>query len=149
MTAYLSLTDLFLVGLAFDICGAVLLAKGLLLSPRGLAKLNTWFGVGRGGHQDRCENRVDAEFGVSYLTAGFALQTIGYTLDIAGVGSETGVCRLIAGLLLSVAAAGAAWGGWKMFRGSRLRRLEAAIERESEAAGEEIEAAEAQTGDDN
>ncbi|HEY3492744.1 MAG TPA: hypothetical protein VGK43_07310 [Solirubrobacterales bacterium] len=27
MTDYLSLTDLFLVGLAFDICGAILLAR--------------------------------------------------------------------------------------------------------------------------
>lgn len=138
------MTDLFLVGLAFDICGAVLLAKGLLLTPRGLAKLNTWFGVGRGGHQDRCENRVDAEFGVSYLAAGFVLQTIGYALGIAGVGSETGVCRLIAGLLMSLVAASTGWAGWRFFRGPRLRALETAIERESEAAGREIEAAEAQ-----
>lgn len=125
------------------------MAKGLLLTPRGLAKLNTWWGVGRGGHQDRRENRVAAEFGMSYLASGFVLQTIGYALDIAGVGSRTGAGRLTAGLLLSIAAAGAAWGGWKLLQGPRLRMLEAAIEGESEAAGEEIEAAEAQAGEDN
>jgi hypothetical protein len=138
MADYLSLTDLFLVGLAFDICGAILLAKGLLLSPRFLTKLNTWWGVSDGQHQDRCENRVAGEFGMSYLVVGFALQAVGYALDIAGVESETGLCRLIAGLLMALAAAAMAWSGWVLGRGPRLRALEAAIERESDAAKAEI-----------
>jgi hypothetical protein len=142
MTNYLSLTDLFLVGLAFDICGAVLLAKGLLISPRALYKLNTYWGVGYGQHQDRCENRVDGEFGVGYLIVGFFLQAVGYSLDIAGVQSETGTCHLIAGLLMASVTATLAWTAWLLLRRPRLHALEAAIDREREAAKQEIEGTE-------
>ncbi len=146
MTDYLSLTDLFLVGLAFDICGAVLLAKGLLLSPRLLSKLNTNWGVGYGQHRDRCENRVAGEFGMSYLVVGFLLQAVGYCLDIAGVQSETGTCRLIAGLLMAFVTATLAWAAWKLLRWPRLRTLEAAIDRERKAAKREIEESEGGKG---
>lgn len=139
LTDYLSLTDLFLVGLAFDICGAVLLAKGLLLSPRMLAKLNTNWGVGYGQHRDRCENRVAAEFGVGYLILGFILQAIGYALGIGGVDSATGACRLAAGLLMAVGAGAVGWAGWELFRRPRLRSLETSIENERAAAKREIE----------
>ena len=87
---YLSLTDLFLVGLGLDITGAILLAKGLLLSSRELAVLNTMYGSGKGVHKDRCRNRVLGEFGVGYLTAGFILQAVGYGLEISGHPSTTG-----------------------------------------------------------
>ena len=139
MTEYLSLTDLFLVGLAFDICGAVLLAKGLLLSPRALSKLNTVWGVSDGQHQDRCENRVAGEFGMSYLVVGFVFQAVGYSLDIGGVQSETGICRLLAGLAMAGLAGATAWTAWKLLRGRRLRALEAAVQREREVAKAEIE----------
>jgi len=142
MTDYLSLTDLFLVGLAFDICGAILLAKGLLLSPRLLSKLNTWWGVSDRQHQDRCENRVAGEFGVAYLVVGFFLQAVGYSLDIAGVQSEAGTCRLIAGLLMAFAAGTLAWIAWELLQGPRLHALEAAIEQERDAAKREIKESE-------
>lgn len=134
MPTYLSLTDLFLVGLAFDICGAILLAKGLLSSPRALSKLNTFWGVGYGQHQDRCENRVDGEFGVSYLVLGFFFQAIGYSLDIAGVQNENGTRRLIAALLMASVAVALTWIAWRFLRGPRLHTLQAAIEQEGQAA---------------
>ncbi len=139
MAEYLSLTDLFLVGLAFDICGAVLLAKGLFLSPRFLSTLNTWWGVSDGQHQDRSENRVAGEFGVAYLVAGFFLQAVGYSLDIAGVQSEVGIRRLIAGLVMAFAAGALAWTLWELMKGPRLRALEATISRERDAAKQEIQ----------
>jgi hypothetical protein len=39
---YLSLTDLFIVGLGLDITGAILLAKGLLISPATLRRPRAW-----------------------------------------------------------------------------------------------------------
>ena len=135
---YLSLTDLFLVGLALDISGAVLLAKGLLLSPRMLARLNTVWGVGEGLHEDRLRNRVDGEFGIGYLVAGFTLQAVGYSLDIGGVPSETGRCRLIAAMTLAALAAGAAWAAWALLHKRRITALSAKSERAHQAASKEI-----------
>jgi hypothetical protein len=104
---YLSLTDLFIVGLALDITGAILLAKGLLISPATISNVSaTLWGGNPETARNRCRNRVDAEFGVAYLAGGFFLQAVGYSLDIGGVPSETGTGRLIAalGIALIIAA---------------------------------------------
>lgn len=135
---YLSLTDLFLVGLALDISGAILLAKGLLLSPRALSRLNTYWGVGYGQHEERCRNRVASEFGVAYLVVGFTLQAIGYSLSIAGIPNESGTARLIAALAMALAVAGVAWIAWALLQNRRIETLNAAIEEERPAAAQEI-----------
>jgi hypothetical protein len=140
--SYLSVTDLFLVGLALDISGAILLAKGLLLSPRALSRLNTYWGVGYGQHEDRLRNRVAGEFGVLYLVAGFVLQAVGYSLAIGGVQSRTGTNRLIVALVMAAVAAGIAWTGWALGQSRRIETLTTAVEREGPAASQEIEAAE-------
>jgi hypothetical protein len=140
--SYLSLNDLFLVGLALDISGAVLLAKGLLLSPRMLARLRTYWGLDAGNHEDRLQNRVAGEFGVSYLVAGFVLQFVGYSLEIAGVNSDTGARRLLAAVAMSAVVAGLAWAAWGLLHDRRLQTLEVAIAAEREAAGQEIDAEE-------
>ena len=138
---YFSLADLFLVGLALDISGAILLAKGLLLSPRTLSRLNTVWGVGYGQHEDRLHNRVAGEYGVRLLVAGFILQAIGYSLDIGGVPSKTGTDRLIFGLAMAVIAVGVAWATWALRHSRRIEALTAAVEREQPAASQEINAA--------
>jgi hypothetical protein len=144
---YLSLTDLFLVGLALDISGAILLAKGLLLSPHMLASLNTVWGVGEGLHEDRLRNRVDGEFGVGYLVCGFILQAVGYSLDIGGVSSKTGHDRLIAALAMAAAAAAVAWVAWMLLHKRRTTTLAAKVERAHQAAAKEINEAEKARGD--
>ncbi|HXR31242.1 MAG TPA: hypothetical protein VN752_08885 [Solirubrobacterales bacterium] len=144
---YLSLTDLFLVGLALDICGAVLLAKGLLLSPRAIASLNTFWGINQGALTDRIQNRVYAEFGMVYLATGFALQAVGYGLEIGGVDTEIGTCRLIVALALAAGAAGAGWAIWELRHGPRMEALRASVEQERDAARAEIRAAEAEQSD--
>jgi hypothetical protein len=141
----LSLADLFLVGLVLDISGAILLARGLLLSPRELSRLNTFWGVGYGQHEDRIRNRVSGEFGVTYLVAGFLLQAAGYSFAISGVETKTGGDRLLVALAMAAVVAGLAWAGWWQFRERRVRALRAlteAIANESEAAGAEIRAKE-------
>jgi len=84
---------------------------------------------------------------MSYLVVGFIFQAVGYSLDIAGVQSETGPCRLLAGLAMAALAGVATWIAWELLRGPRLRALPAAIEREKEAAGEEIDEAEGEAGE--
>lgn len=133
-----TLADLFLVGLVLDISGAILLAKSLLLSPRTLSKLNTFWGVGYGQHQDRLDNRVAGEFGVAYLVLGFALQFVGYSLDIGGVSTATGGGRLAAALAMAAGALALAIIGWRALRPVRAASLEAAIEREGVEASREI-----------
>src|SRR4051794_26231200 len=103
-----TLADLFLVGLVFDIAGAVLLAKGLLLSPRTLSKLNTYWGISHGQPRDRIDNRIAGEFGVVYLVLGFALQFVGYSLEIGGTSTKAGGERLMVALAMAAVAVGLA-----------------------------------------
>lgn len=135
---YLSLTDLFLVGLGLDISGAILLAKGLLLSPRELAMLNTMYGSGEGVHRDRCRNRALGEFGVTYLTAGFILQAVGYALEIGGHPSTTGTSRLLAALVLTAAVVAVAWTGWALLNSRRVDVLLAKAEAKHPEVAKEI-----------
>jgi hypothetical protein len=133
-----TLADLFLVGLVLDISGAVLLAKGLLLSPRTLSKLNTYWGISHGQPRDRVDNRVAGEFGVAYLVLGFALQFVGYSLDVGGVSTKSGSERLLGALGMAAIALALAVVGWRFFGPVRVASLNAAIEREGPEASREI-----------
>ena len=143
---YLSLTDLFLIGLALDITGAWLLAKGLLISPASISKISaTLWGGNPETARDRCANRVDAEFGVAYLAGGFFLQAIGYSLEIGGVGTETGTGRLLAALAMALLTALVALAAYFYFHRGRVARLisetEQADAKRTEAHDREQEAA--------
>ncbi len=118
------MTDLFLVGLALDVTGAWLLAKGLLISALAISRISAtlWGGNPETAH-DRCANRVDAEFGLTYLAAGFLLQAIGYSLEIAGVETGTGGRRLLAALTLSLVVAALAVVAYYSFHVGRVERL--------------------------
>jgi hypothetical protein len=119
-----SLTDLFLVGLALDITGACLLANGLLLSASTISNITaTLWGSNLEATHDRCSNRVDAEFGVGYLALGFLLQAAGYSLEISGVQAATGTDRLVAALAMAVIAVAVATGIYARFHGGRVERL--------------------------
>lgn len=124
MGDYLSLADLFLVGLVLDITGAILLAKGLVLHPA------TIYGVTAqllGGNdlaiRDRCQSRTDAEFGVSLLASGFCLQAIGYGLEIGGIESRVGIERLLVAAILAFAASGLGCLVYTRFQGRRTESL--------------------------
>lgn len=130
---YLSLTDLLIVGLALDITGAVLLAKGLLISAESISQISAtlWDGNPETA-RDRCRNRVDAEFGVAYLAGGFLFQAIAYSLDIGGVPSETGMGRLITALGMALIAAAIAVGAYARLHGPREKHLIEEAETEDE-----------------
>jgi hypothetical protein len=121
----LSLADLFLVGLTLDVAGAVLLARGGLISLARMNELSeTLFGGGMApaAEEGHLENRVDAEIGLFYLGLGFGLQVIGYLLDIAGVHSGAGTGRLIVALALVLGSLTFAWLGRSYMRPRLLRR---------------------------
>jgi len=137
---YLSLTDLFIVGLALDITGAILLAKGLLISPATISDISaTLWGGNPETARDRCRNRVDAEFGVAYLAGGFFLQAVGYSLDIGGVSSETGTSRLLAALGMALIAAAVCVGFYAGSHATRERQLISEAEAEDERRRKEEE----------
>jgi hypothetical protein len=139
MAEYLSLSDLFFVGLALDITGGILLARGLLLTPRELAMLNTMYGAGEGVHKDRCRNRVLGEFGLAYLTAGFVVQAIGYALQISGHPSETGGGRLLGALLMAAVVVALAWAAWALLSARRVEILATRADKAHPEVAKEIE----------
>jgi hypothetical protein len=99
-----SLTDLFIVGLGLDATGAILLLRGLVISPAAIARLNTFAGLESGDTLDRCENRVDAIYGGAGLLLGFFLQAVGYALELSGVNGGSGTDRLLTAILLGLLA---------------------------------------------
>lgn len=102
----LSLTDLFVLGLGLDLAGAVLIARGLLISPAAMARLNTWGGLESGSTVDRARNWVDAFFGVVYLGLGFACQAAGYFAELGGSAPKSGGYRTLwAALILAITLA--------------------------------------------
>lgn len=75
--AHITPIHLFVVGLALDLAGAVLLALGLTIRARDIAGLGTYQGISYGALVDRVRSRVDAEFGLTALGLGFFLQFLG------------------------------------------------------------------------
>jgi hypothetical protein len=88
-----SADDLFTAGIGFDVVGAVLLAKGLLVSAtqsfrRSYVGFGGW---GFGQLVTRAEDWIDGWLGASSLVLGFLLQLIAYALVIGRAKVQTGV----------------------------------------------------------
>lgn len=96
----LTITDLFVVDLGVELVGAWLVARGLLLSPSMLKSFGTHAGIGVADVVDRARNRIDARFGISFLMAGFAVQLLGYLLEIDNHRPEQGPDLLLGALAL-------------------------------------------------
>jgi hypothetical protein len=118
----LTITDLFVVGLGVDLVGAWLVARGLLLSPSMLKSFGTWAGVGPADVVDRARNRIDARFGISFLMAGFAVQLLGYLLEIDNHRPEQGPDLLPGALALLLGSMLAALLGWSYSRKRLFKR---------------------------
>jgi hypothetical protein len=122
------ITDLFVVGLGFDLVGAWLLARGLVAKPGVIVHRHMpYWGDGLIDPVPSfaaAEDRIDGRCGVGALLCGFGFQALGYVLDLAVGGSSehSGSRAATAGLLLAVAIAVAA-GAWWAIRGRLLRTL--------------------------
>src|SRR5262245_54836778 len=81
------LQDLFAIGLGFDIAGAFLLALGLLVSPREIARRSAIYpGFNSALMASQARDRADGEIGLVSLVAGFVLQALAYALTLGGLG---------------------------------------------------------------
>jgi hypothetical protein len=88
----ISVDDLFTAGIGFDVVGAVLVAKGLLVSAKQSFR-RAYVGFGGWGFAQlvtRAEDWVDGWFGASFLVLGFSLQLVAYALLIGGARGDTG-----------------------------------------------------------
>lgn len=118
----LTITDLFVVGLGVELVGAWLVARGLLLSPSMLKSFGTWAGIGPADVVDRARNRIDARFGIFFLMAGFAVQLLGYLLEIDNHQPEQGPRRLYGALTLLIGSMLIAFLGWSCSHKRLLKR---------------------------
>lgn len=123
----MTITDLFIIGLGFDIAGAVLLAKGLLLNTPAIAALGTWNGVGYGATVERCRDRVHAEIGLSALGFGFALQAVGYAAVLGGAEQTSGLREVVVAVILAAVAILSVFWLWTRLKEPRLKALLVAV----------------------
>jgi hypothetical protein len=142
--AFLSANGLAAAGLALDICGAAIVARGLLQSEREIAEIahtDLQIKVGelsmgpfgdrfRVGHPtlllSRVEDRVDGTLGVTLLALGFLTQAIAGLLSASGHPGATGTGAVVFGLAAMVATALVALG---IYRYARPRVTERLLER--------------------
>jgi hypothetical protein len=108
----LSIEDLFLAGLGFDVAGAVLLGRSLLKSPaEARRRTGMWVEFNAADLAAAARERADAIFGIIGLATGFVLQGAGYVATLAGARvAEGGAGRIVLGvvfLLVAVAAVAA------------------------------------------
>jgi len=118
-------TDLFVVGLGFDLVGAWLLARGLIAKPGIIVSRNTaYWGSNAPSGFAAAEDRTDGQFGVASLLFGFVLQALGYVLDLAGGASgEHSTGRALTALALLVIAVCVTLATWRGVRPRMLRAL--------------------------
>jgi LPXTG-motif cell wall-anchored protein len=118
-----TVADLFVVGLAFDLVGAYLLSRGLLASHHSLAvHATSYWGGNPTVAVGLAEDRVDGRFGLLYLALGFAVQAVGYLLDLAlDPSTDASLARAIVAGGLAVASGGGAYLLWKRRRRTALK----------------------------
>ena len=120
----MSVTDFFVVGLGFDLAGAAILARGLLLDSASIAALGTYRGLSHGMTVERCSDRAHAEVGLAALGLGFLLQGVGYAAVIGGSNQASGAREAaVAIFLLAVSVVSVLW----LWRHSHARRLKSLL----------------------
>ncbi len=120
----LSVDDLFVVGLGLEIAGAFILGRGLLNSPQDMMRLSgTYFTANPASQVRQAQDRVDGQFGLLALVAGFGIQAFGYAL-LLGIGSvpEPSLGRAFVAAALAVLSAAAVFAVWLSTRWTLLRR---------------------------
>jgi hypothetical protein len=125
MLSAISWSDISLVGIGLDIAGAVLLAKGLLMTDKQVIGVTrTIFGYNPDHVVSRVEDRIAATVGVLSILVGVAAQLVGYAASLS-VGPDNGATpsRGQFGLLLAAAAIAIIWLLYLAIRPMWRRRL--------------------------
>jgi hypothetical protein len=125
----LSVDDAFTTGVAFDLLGGFLLARGLLADPRDMAhRASTLVGYNGAIIDREVRARTDGEVGLAMLVFGFLLQFGGYTALIWGATVETDTTRALVALVLATALALVAYVALTPVRARRVRKLRPEVE---------------------
>lgn len=121
----LAVTDLFVVGLGFDLVGGWLLARGLIARPGIIVHRHTsYLGTNAPSAYAAAEDRVDGQLGVASLLLGFLLQAVGYVLTLAhGEAPTYSAGRALTALALLAVAVVLALGVWRRIRPRLLHSL--------------------------
>lgn len=126
LSRYVAFDDLFVIGLALDITGAALLAKGLLESPKTIRREGgTYVGFNSATIVGLVRDRVDAEFGMAALLLGFTIQALAYVLLLGGVvvNDPGGSSEALAAVAMGLLGAGSVVGLYFLVRRTREKRL--------------------------
>ena len=133
----LSLADLFIVGVTFDVLGGYYLARGLLAQPRDIARRTaSLFGGNPETPASQVAAGADARIGLVSLTIGFALQAGGYVADVAGATVATGFAETIFAVAIAAAAVLAALVAARPIYRRKVRGLAIGVARLDSATGE-------------
>jgi hypothetical protein len=119
-----SLEDLFVVGIGFDIAGALLVGRGLLTSPIGIARRATSY-LGYSGPlaTSQIEDKVDGMAGLAALVLGFILQATGYAFVLSRHAGGAGhLATAITALALAALAIAFVFGVWWRLRLPLIKR---------------------------
>lgn len=123
MVVALSVEDISAVGLGFDIAGACLLARGVLLSPAQIGRSATYSGLASAGAVT-LRDRVDAEVGVSLLVLGFVLQAIGYVAQEAGMAAgPDGADAAVLFAVITAVSVAAGFATYRLLAPLRMKRV--------------------------
>jgi hypothetical protein len=135
---YLVVADLFLIGLALDLVGAYILARGLLATPDTIVvRSGTYLGSNPLVAVQGAEDRVDGRFGVGALLSGFSLQALGYFLDLALAPSdETSLGHALLALALAASLGGGVVVAWRHLRDRLVSRTLVSMARLSVTRGD-------------
>jgi hypothetical protein len=119
------ISDLFTVGIGFDLAGAYLLGRGLFTTPATILQRSTpRYDFHPGIAVGHAEDRVDAEAGISLLVLGFSIQVIAYALADLGATNRGSATAIVIAVGLAAATAGCASVVWlRLLRRRRLWRL--------------------------
>lgn len=125
VTCHLSVYDLFVVGIALDLVGAFLVARGLLVSPVDLGGMSgrSVGAIDAKVMAERLADRVHAEAGLLSLALGFLLQLVGYLGVIGGATYGTGKWDVLFAVLLAAMAAAIVAGTYRSLSNPRRRAV--------------------------
>jgi hypothetical protein len=126
MPNLVSWSDVFAIGIGFDIAGAYLLAKGLLMSDEqvlGLAR--TYWDGSPDQVVARVDDRIAGATGLVGLVAGFIFQLAGYFISssIAEVSQATSFMRGVATVVFAIGAIAVVAIAYVIARPGQRRRL--------------------------
>jgi hypothetical protein len=131
-----SLSDLFAFGAGCDVAGAWLLARGLLPSPRQIARRATYGGLYPGALIDDVDSRVTARVGAWSLFAGFSIQVAAYAVLLGvGLSSDASPARSVVASIAAATPVAAIIFGERRTHRDRANKLLVRVSREDVVAG--------------